>query len=329
MTLGKDMELELRHFRLVDEIARSGSITKAAAALGVSQPALTAQLQRVEQAFGGALFRRDRTGVTLTALGEVVLTHARSALSVVDSLDRSTKQRAAASDPSVVRVGASPGPLTARMVELVPAALPGTTVDLQVSVQRARMIDLLADGRLELAVCLEVPGYELDLPEHLAKAVIVTEPMFVGVGERHPLAAREEVELTEVSRLRWYGEGEESDEHRFVAHIRDECVRAEVPLPEVHDLPAAIAGELVAQGDGVMMVFASAPLRGRPGVVSRPIAGAPIRVRHVLVWPTDSPLGASALLRLHQLAVATYWETVAPRQAVYARWLERNGRLPN
>ena len=36
----------MRHFRLVQAIAQAGSITKAAAALGVSQPALTAQLAR-------------------------------------------------------------------------------------------------------------------------------------------------------------------------------------------------------------------------------------------------------------------------------------------
>ncbi|MFC4853381.1 helix-turn-helix domain-containing protein [Actinophytocola glycyrrhizae] len=56
------MDLEVRHFRLVEAIAQAGSITKAASAPGVSQPFLTAQLQRIERRVGGPLFRRDRTG---------------------------------------------------------------------------------------------------------------------------------------------------------------------------------------------------------------------------------------------------------------------------
>ncbi|MGH8795377.1 MAG: LysR family transcriptional regulator, partial [Stackebrandtia sp.] len=48
------MEVELRHLRAVCAVADAGSVSKAAAALGISQPALTAQLRRIEQSLGGA-----------------------------------------------------------------------------------------------------------------------------------------------------------------------------------------------------------------------------------------------------------------------------------
>ncbi|MFI5895664.1 LysR family transcriptional regulator [Actinoplanes sp. NPDC051513] len=45
----------------------------AAAALGLAQPALTNQFQRIERILGGALFTRDRRGVLPTPLGDPVL----------------------------------------------------------------------------------------------------------------------------------------------------------------------------------------------------------------------------------------------------------------
>lgn len=63
------MELELRHLRTVRAIADAGSLTRAATVLGLAQPALSAQLKRIERALGGALFERGRHGVRATALG--------------------------------------------------------------------------------------------------------------------------------------------------------------------------------------------------------------------------------------------------------------------
>ena len=58
------MNVELRHLRVVVLVAEAGSVGRAARWLKVSQPSLTAQLKRIEAAFGGELFERSRTGVT-------------------------------------------------------------------------------------------------------------------------------------------------------------------------------------------------------------------------------------------------------------------------
>lgn len=73
------MELELRHLRVLCAIADSGSVGRAAAALGYTQPALSTQLRRIERLLGEGLFVRASTGVELTAYGaEVVSQPARS-----------------------------------------------------------------------------------------------------------------------------------------------------------------------------------------------------------------------------------------------------------
>ena len=64
------MELELSHLRVVCRLADTGSVSKAAAALGVSQPSLTAQLHRIEEAIGGPLFERGPHGVVGDSAGQ-------------------------------------------------------------------------------------------------------------------------------------------------------------------------------------------------------------------------------------------------------------------
>src|SRR5258706_9020114 len=80
------MDLELRHLRVVCAIADAGSVTKAASALGLAQPALTAQLQRIQRALGGLRFERDRPGARATPLGELVLARARVLLPAGEGL---------------------------------------------------------------------------------------------------------------------------------------------------------------------------------------------------------------------------------------------------
>src|SRR6201990_2865941 len=80
------MNLELRHLKVVCAIAETGSVTKAASQLGLAQPALTAQLQRIERTLGGPLFERDRRGARPTALGELVLPRARVLLPAMKGL---------------------------------------------------------------------------------------------------------------------------------------------------------------------------------------------------------------------------------------------------
>ena len=76
----------MRHLRMVVAVAESGSVTKAAAALGIAQPALTAQLNRIDRSLGGNVFVRDRFGARPTELGELILRHARVLLPAMGAL---------------------------------------------------------------------------------------------------------------------------------------------------------------------------------------------------------------------------------------------------
>lgn len=77
------MELTpLRYFR---SIAQHGHMTRAARAVGVSQPALSAVVRKLEEEVGAELLHRTGRGVELTEAGRVFLSHAEDALRRVDA----------------------------------------------------------------------------------------------------------------------------------------------------------------------------------------------------------------------------------------------------
>ena len=66
------------------QVARTGSISKAAESLFVTQPAVTARLQTLERDLGTPLLVRSRHGSRLTEAGRAFLPHAEHALSAVN-----------------------------------------------------------------------------------------------------------------------------------------------------------------------------------------------------------------------------------------------------
>lgn len=76
--------MDLRTMRYMLAIAEHGHMTRAAGALGVSQPALSAALGKLEEELGAALFHRTGRGVEATDAGRVFLEHAANTLRAAD-----------------------------------------------------------------------------------------------------------------------------------------------------------------------------------------------------------------------------------------------------
>ena len=78
--------MELEQLRTFVEVAKGRSISRAARALAVSQPAVSRQLQRLEQALGAALIERDRRPLALTQAGQELLKFAERTLADYEAL---------------------------------------------------------------------------------------------------------------------------------------------------------------------------------------------------------------------------------------------------
>ncbi|WP_051901191.1 LysR family transcriptional regulator [Streptomyces aureus] len=160
-------DLETALLRAFVSSVRSGSISRAAAALGHSQPALSSQLRRLERTVGRQLLHRGTTGVSLTKAGEVFLPYAERILSL-------SAQAVAATGPDVAGhcgIGLMEDFVTPSLVEALgdfSVLHPDATLEL-VTGPGPLMKQALADGRIQLALCdpfylAETPRWTVRLP---------------------------------------------------------------------------------------------------------------------------------------------------------------------
>jgi DNA-binding transcriptional LysR family regulator len=91
------------------EVAREGSFTRAAAGLGISQPALSQQVKRFEEQIGVTLVDRTRAGAELTAAGEAMLREGEHLLAAAARAVRWTREMASPASAERVRLGFVPG----------------------------------------------------------------------------------------------------------------------------------------------------------------------------------------------------------------------------
>ncbi|MCO1577731.1 LysR family transcriptional regulator [Crossiella sp. SN42] len=311
------MELELRHLRVICTVADTGSVTKAAAKLGLAQPALTAQLNRIERALGGALFERDRRGSRPTQLGELVLARARLLLPAVSELREEAARLAnSAGDEGAThfRIGSANGPMLGGLMHHLGADRPQARISPHTSYSSDELTELLSAGRLDFALvgaCGEAlppnaPGVQWRL--------LAVDPVFVLLPEDHPLADKDELELVDLAEARWAatpGDGCFGD--CFAAA----CARAGFAPRELYEADVVSCVDLVRSGDAVALCQPT--FREWTGVVPVPIAGIPLRWRQFIGWHIDGQSTAAAE-RMAGHALAAYADVVS-RSPRYTEWL--------
>ncbi len=86
--------LDIGCLRPFDVVARHGNLSRAAAALGTTQPALSYRIKQMEELLGVSLFRRRHRGLELTAEGVALQTAVRQGLERIDDAVQSICRRA-------------------------------------------------------------------------------------------------------------------------------------------------------------------------------------------------------------------------------------------
>ena len=100
----QSLNIPIEIVRTVVAISETGSLTKAAERLGLSQPAVSSQIKRIQHIVGGALFVRSVNGTIATQLGKLVLYQARR---ILDANDQMLRIGGAAYRPQPARLGLS------------------------------------------------------------------------------------------------------------------------------------------------------------------------------------------------------------------------------
>jgi DNA-binding transcriptional LysR family regulator len=312
------MNLELRHLKVVCAIAETGSVTKAASQLGLAQPALTAQLQRIERTLGGPLFERDRRGARPTALGELVLARARVLLPAMKGLQDEAARLAGTGDTmSRYRFGGANSPIVGGLVHRLSGAEPQAQISTYASWYADELAQMVLGGRLDY-VLVGVCGDAAPSAAHgLAWRVVAVDAVFVMLPAAHPLATEDEVRLADLAAAQWVaapGDGCFGD--CFAAA----CARSGFTPRKVYETDARAGIDMVESGEAVALCQAT--YRPVSGLVTRPLAGAPLRWRLLLGWHPDA-LAAKFADDVLGHAVAAYEDMVA-RNPLYHRWLRDN-----
>jgi len=186
----------LKPLRAFCQTARLGSVSRAAEALFLSQPAVTLQLQALERDMGVRLLERVGRRLTLTREGTELYELARPLVEGLDGLDGAFRNRLHGLDAGELHVAAGSSTilyLLPKIVAAFRAAHPEVRLSLH-NVTGAGGLDLLRSDAVDLAV-----GSMLDVPNDLSYAPVYQfEPMLITPLD-HPLAGKPDLSLQDLS----------------------------------------------------------------------------------------------------------------------------------
>lgn len=276
--------MELRHLRYFVAVAEEGSVTVAAEKrLHTAQPSLSRQLRDLEFEVGAQLFVRTSRGVELTDAGKAFLDHARLALAQAAEAVAAARRAA-----RLAKASFSVGFLTGQEVEWLSHVT-------QVLRDQLKDIDFRVTSDFSPAVAAAVQRGEIDVgfsrlePQpDVAYKVIAREPIVVVLPHDHPLAARAEIDPSELDGVSFVGY---TDTPHVLRGIVERYLREhEVTVSPSHFLDGFATGiSLVASTGGLTLLPAYVePLLPR-SVVSRPLAGISPTIEIAAGYRTDNP----------------------------------------
>jgi LysR family hydrogen peroxide-inducible transcriptional activator len=271
------------------ETADAGSLSRAARRLGISQPSLTLQIQRLEQHLGTRLFQRHGRGVEMTDAGKTLYPRARKLLDEMRATEDAVR-REGAEQESTLRVGAIP--------TVAPYLLPDALRRAHARQSRVRMelredysaalAKLLLDGALDVAIAA------LPYPfEHLETELLGVDRLLVAVPAQHAAARAGRITLAQ---LRDAPAVTLDPAHCLGEQVAGFCSSQDVnPSVVCRSSQLATVLELVGAGVGVSIVPAIAAARhNTPQCAYVPLAEYELRREIVAVWRRGSARPAAA-----------------------------------
>ena len=192
--------LHFRQLRLLIALADCGSLLRAAEQVGLTQPGASKSLREIESALGTDLFVRTNRGLEPNDVGHCVIRYARLIQTDLAHL-REEMSGILQGHGGRLSVGTIMGavPLVTEALSRLLEKNPALSVDI-IEDTSARLLNLLDEGRLDLAICRT----SISQRPYLYEGVdIHQEQLAVVANARHPLADRKKLELSDLAAFRW------------------------------------------------------------------------------------------------------------------------------
>jgi len=186
---------DLRQLRYFVAVGEELHFSRAAERLGMAQPPLTQQIQKLETQLGCQLLTRGRT-TSLTTAGAILLEQSRGLLAHVDSVLEATR-RAARGETGRLVIGVPPSVMLSGLPTAISkyrARFPGVALRLR-EMSTSAIEHAVALGEIDLGFLREAaPGHPL------ASRAIYQEPVMAVLPKSHPLAAHKSVCLSSLQK---------------------------------------------------------------------------------------------------------------------------------
>lgn len=244
--------MDLRHLQIFLHVCRHRSVSAAADALGMSQPALSKLVRRLEGELGVPLFDRLPRGLEPTRYAEVLAEAARQleanyrgALRQIDAI------RDGLGGEVVVGAGAT------WREELLPTAvsrllcrLPAARFRIESGPNGDALVGDLVDGRVDMALAPIVPRPALDA--EIVSETLLVDPLVVTCSADHQWTRRDDTSVVELASLRWAVARGATVVERFRSIFQSRGIEPPVPVLTTADINCLL--DIVASSDLVAYV---------------------------------------------------------------------------
>ncbi|WP_028293576.1 LysR substrate-binding domain-containing protein [Oceanobacter kriegii] len=194
-------QLRFKHLDLLIELAESGSLSDAARATHSTQPSLSKWLRDLEDDIGSPLFERHARGLKPTALGSMMIAHARRMKSEIDRTQQDLNSLIQGGS-RILSVGTSP----AAAPNYVPGTImrflrehPNARIHVEEGTMNA-MLEKLALGKLDLVVG-RMDNYRPS--ERLRSTILYDERLTVVARPNHPLTQKIALQWRDLYEYDW------------------------------------------------------------------------------------------------------------------------------
>lgn len=218
--------MELQQIRYFLAAAESLNFTRAAKRCGVSQPALTQAIQKLEEDLGGTLFQRERNHTHLTELGRVMRDRL-SAVSDQASAAKEAARRLLRFERATLNLGVMCTIGTARLVNFMARfkhEQPGVEINL-FDIKLPESVDDLLSGGLDVALL----GLPTKLHERFDTTLLYSERLVVIFPPEHRFSRFKEVPLMEFAGERYLDRLNCEFRPVWFDALRDGAIEIQVP----------------------------------------------------------------------------------------------------
>src|SRR5260221_8027745 len=171
--------LDLPPLRVIDAVARPGSVTAAARELSYSQPSVSHHLARLEAETGAQLLQRVGRGIRLTPAGQLLADRATEILGRIDAVDAELSAHVGLTAGRVRLAGFSSalGSLAPRAVAALADRHPGLQVSL-LDTHPEEALELLRAGKIEVAIIFRYDETEPE-PDGVRLLHLLDDPVYL------------------------------------------------------------------------------------------------------------------------------------------------------